>query len=135
MLNHLNKQPSPSDPDRFAATSATFALHPLTALALFALDHMLAVLEAISFGLFALASVLVGILAIGPVSAIQRRAYGDDRALAVAKGCIVGLLLAVPSPLPSYLTAMWGIASFIATKPRPPTGAAIDTDGFDREGK
>jgi len=129
-----NHRPS-NDSHKFSETAALYGLHPLTALVIFLFDHMLSLLEVISFGWFAFFSLVCGALVIGPVSVIQRRAYGDDRLLAVSKGCIVGLLLAVPSPLGSYLTGMWGIASVIGRKPGPPKAEAIDTDGFVNEEK
>ena len=123
--------PNPHDPNTFAEASATFTLHPLVALVLFGLDHMLGALELVSFGWLFFLSFLFGILVIGPVAVIQRRAYGDDRLLAVAKGCIVGLLLAVPSPLGSYLTGMWGIATFLAKKSGTRKPDVINTNGFE----
>ncbi len=44
---------------------------------------------------------------------IQKYSYGDSWPLAWAKSMLVGLLTAIPTPLPSFLTCGWGVMGFI----------------------
>jgi hypothetical protein len=48
----------------------------------------------------------------------QRHWYGDDRESALIKGLIVGLLTAIPTSLPGFLTIPSGIVGLVHLFPR-----------------
>ena len=48
----------------------------------------------------------------------QRHWYGDDRESAIIKGLIVGLLTAIPTSLPGFLTIPSGIVGLVHLLPR-----------------
>jgi hypothetical protein len=58
-------------------------------------------------------SVVVGLLLTIPCVLLQRYAYKDEWGVAVGKGFIVGILTAIPTPLPSIMTGIGGIAGAI----------------------
>jgi hypothetical protein len=128
------QRPPSLDPDHFAATARRFGvepppslaaflrlcrllgIHPLLALALFGGDWMLGGLEAISLGLFAFLSALIALLLLAPCAVVQHHSYGEPWSVAWSKATICSILLAIPSPLPSFLTASLGVAGAIAMK-------------------
>jgi|SRR5579872_4829487 len=126
--DHGSFPPAPQDPPLQAAPphppslgtlfriARLLGIHPLVAFVLFGCDWMLGALEVISFGLFVVLSLLVGLLVIPPCAVVQRQSYGDSWGPAIAKATIVGILLAIPSPLPSVLTIGLGAAGFIGMK-------------------
>lgn len=58
-------------------------------------------------------SVVVGLILTIPCTLLQRYAYKDEWGVAVGKGLIVGILTAIPTPLPSIVTGAGGIAGAI----------------------
>jgi len=58
-------------------------------------------------------SVLVAAILTIPCVLLQRYAYKDEWGVAVGKGLIVGILTAIPTPLPAIVTGMGGIAGTI----------------------
>jgi hypothetical protein len=80
-----------------------FGLDPRVALLTFLVDSMLFGGTVLSFGLLvpvaALAGVVLGVIAYRA----QMRWYGDDREAALIKGAIIGLLTAIPTPLPALV--------------------------------
>jgi hypothetical protein len=44
---------------------------------------------------------------------LQRAWYGDDRESALIKALVMGLITAIPSPLPTYLTAPAGVIGLV----------------------
>lgn len=134
MLNHHNNGPLGPRPshDSFAQIAALYGLYPLTAGGVVLADQMLGGMEVATFGVFAVVSVLVGVLLIPPCALIQRYAYGDAWPLAIGKALLVGLLTAIPSPLPSVLTAGLGIAGAIGLKHRAARRETIETDGEEK---
>jgi hypothetical protein len=92
------------------AFSVRYGLHPLVALMMFGLDYMLfTTLELPSMGLLAVLSFFIGFAAVIPCALIQKYSYHDSWGAAVGKAMAVGLLTAVPSPLPSFITGAWGV--------------------------
>ncbi len=124
--------PPPQDPlpdhipQGFLSLARTLGLHPLVALLMFLLDHMLFfTLEVPTFGALVVVSVIVGAASVLPMTLIQRYAYGDPWGAALGKGLAVGILTGVPTSLPSALTAGWGLlglAGMIGGGRRPPPG-------------
>jgi hypothetical protein len=87
-------------------------IHPLAALLMFVLDVML-------FGSGGLLvswpiSVPIGIVATIACVLIQKNAMRDQWGLAIGKGLFVGLLTAIPTPIPSLLTATGGALGTVA---------------------
>ncbi|MGA2777013.1 MAG: hypothetical protein ABSF94_05600 [Steroidobacteraceae bacterium] len=88
---------------RSAGFGRIFGLDPRIAFLMFIVDLMLFGSEALSLGLLIPVGVVVGVV-LGYVTArAQITWYGDDRESAIIKGIIVGLLTAIPSPLPAVV--------------------------------
>jgi len=86
-----------------------FGLDPRITLLTIAVDSMLFGGLVATLGTTALLSVPVGI-ALGFITyKAQRHWYGDDRESAIIKALIVGLLTAIPTSLPGFLTIPSGI--------------------------
>mgnify|MGYP001032687854 CR=1 FL=1 len=81
-------------------------LHPLVAILMIALDYMLFASGglAISWPI----SIPIGIIATIICVLVQKNAMRDQWGLAIGKGLFVGLLTAIPSPLPSIFTLIGG---------------------------
>jgi hypothetical protein len=104
----------------------TFGLHPLTAMGLFAVDWMLFGGEVATGGIGWLISLPVGMVLGFASILIQKHGYRDETMPALAKGLLVGLLTAIPTPLASFgfvpLAAFGAIKSFYSNE------AATDSD-------
>lgn len=85
-------------------------LHPLVAFAMVVVDLMLV---ASDLATAATVSVLVALVLTIPCILLQRYAYKDEWGVAVGKGLIVGILTAIPTPLPAIVTGAGGIAGAI----------------------
>ncbi len=107
--------------EKIKSFSQTFGLHPLTALGLFAIDWMLFGEEVATAGAGWLISLPVGVM-LGIIAIlIQKHAYKDKTAPAIAKGLLVGLLTAIPAPLSSFgilPLAAFGMIRALTSKPR-----------------
>jgi len=88
-------------------------LHPLVAFAMIAVDIMLfgedAALGPVGW---AVSCAVAAVLTV-PCILVQRFAYKDEWKLAISKGVIVGVLTAIPTPLPSIVTAASGVLGAI----------------------
>jgi hypothetical protein len=121
---------APTDPHSFAASAAVYGLHPLVAFGMVAADWMLFTgLEIPSLGVLAAVSFVVGLALVLPCVLIQRFAYADSWGAAIGKGTLVGLLTAIPTALPSFLIAGWGVVGAVGLKHR----RAIDTTGTESQ--
>jgi hypothetical protein len=87
----------------------TFGLHPAMAMLTVALDLMLHAADVVSAGLLIPFSMMAALALAVIVYRAQRRMYGDDRDSASIKALIVGLLTAIPSPLPYVLFVPAGV--------------------------
>ena len=86
-----------------------FGLDPRVALLTIVVDSMLFGGQLATLGASIVLSVPAGI-ALGLITyKAQRHWYGDDRESALIKGLIVGLLTAIPTSLPGFLTIPSGI--------------------------
>lgn len=99
---------------RLKYLSNAFGLHPLTALLLFAVDWMLFGEEVATGGIGWVISLPVGVLLGLVAMQIQKRFYKDDDRRARAKGLIVALLTAIPTPLSTL--GLLPLAAFGAVK-------------------
>ncbi len=88
-----------------------FGLHPLTALGMICVDMMLFGGDLTVVGW--VISVPVAILLTIPCILLQKYAYGDTWQVAVGKGMILGVLTAIPTPLPAVVTGAGGILGAI----------------------
>ncbi len=92
-----------------------FGLDPRIAFLTFVVDSMLFGGSLLSLGLLLPVSLAAGV-ALGFVAfRAQMKWYGDDRESALIKGVIVGLLTAIPTPLPAVLYVPSGIVGVIHT--------------------
>jgi hypothetical protein len=103
-------------------------LHPLVAFAMVVVDVMLI---AADLATAATVSVLVALVLTVPCVLLQRYAYKDEWGVAIGKGMVVGLLTAIPTPLPAIVTGVGGVAGTIGMltdnkepKPLPAPSAA-----------
>ncbi len=90
----------------------TVGLDPLVAFAVIAIDFMLFAPD--STGIGWVISCIVGFLLIFPCILLQHFSFGDKWMVAVAKGVIVGILTAIPTPLPSVVTGAVGVAGLLS---------------------
>ena len=95
--------------------TAALGIHPVPALVVITVDNMLFGAAVGTLGTAWIVSIPVAIvLAVGVVLFQHRGSPHDDLALAAAKGLFVGLLTAIPTPLPSVLTLGAGTAGGVA---------------------
>ena len=90
-----------------------FGLDPRVAFLTFVVDMMLFGGNVLTFGLLLPVSVGAGLVLGFVTYRAQRRWYGDDPDAALIKGTIVGLLTAIPTPLPAVLYVPAGIVGLI----------------------
>jgi hypothetical protein len=110
----------PEDPIRHGQAEGSgklfgqfFGLDPRVAVLAAIVDSMLFGGEVASLGAVVLLSVPAGI-ALGWVAyKAQRRWYGDDHETALIKASIVGLLTAIPTPLPVLLAIPAGLLGVV----------------------
>lgn len=88
-------------------------LHPLTAVGMIAVDVMLfhTDLGIITWPI----SVTVATLLMIPCVIMQRFAYQDAWLIALAKSLLVGILTAIPTPLPAVLTGGGGVLGLLGS--------------------
>lgn len=87
-----------------------FGIDPRVAFLTFILDIMLFGAEAGTFGTSTVFfSVPAGLVLAYIAFKAQMKWYGDDRESAVIKGLILGLLTAIPTPLPAILYVPAGV--------------------------
>lgn len=88
-----------------------FGIHPLGALAFICVDTMLFASELAVIGW--LISIPVGMIIGISCFLLQKFAYKDDIPTSIAKALIIGLLTAIPTPLPSVITGVGGVLGMI----------------------
>ena len=92
----------------------TVGIHPAVAVTVVAVDSMLFGGTVATGGIGWAASIPVGIVLGAAAGLIQRRGSPqDDLGLAAGKGLVVGLLTAIPTPLPAVLVAGAGTAGAV----------------------
>lgn len=91
-------------------------LSPLVAVGVICTDVMVNAVQVMTLGALMVLSLLAAI----PLGIIaykgQRKFYGDDHETALIKALLVGLLAAIPSPLPYMLFVPAGIVGFFRRK-------------------
>jgi hypothetical protein len=86
-----------------------FGIDPRIAVVMFVLDAMLNAGEIATLGLLVPVSLVAGVVLGYVTYRAQRKWYGDDKESAKIKAIIVGLLTAIPTPLPEILYLPFGI--------------------------
>jgi hypothetical protein len=98
-----------------------FGLDPRIAILTFIVDLMLNAGDLVTMGLLLPVSIAAG-LALGYITyKAQMNWYGDDKESAKIKAVIVGLLTAIPTPLPAILylpSGLVGLFHNLRSKPR-----------------
>jgi hypothetical protein len=90
-----------------------FGLDPRIAFLTFIVDAMLFGGVALTAGLLIPVALVAGVVLGFITYRAQMKWYGDDRESALIKGVIVGLLTAIPTPLPAILYVPSGILGLI----------------------
>lgn len=98
--------------NKFIQLCQLTGLHPLPAILMIILDYMLFVSGGLVISWFI--SIPIGIAATIICVLIQKNAMREQWGLAIGKGLFVGLLTAIPTPLPSFFTAIGGVAGTVA---------------------
>ena len=90
-----------------------FGLDPRIAFLTLIVDSMLFGGDVLSGGALVFLSIFIG-AALGFVAyKAQRKWYGDDKESALLKAVILGLLTAIPAPLPAILSVPSGILGLV----------------------
>lgn len=105
-------------PHTSSFTCDKLGFHPLTAFMMIGVDSMLFGGEIESGFLLCIFSACVGMALIIPCAIIQHRVYGDDVPTAIAKATCVGILTAIPTALPSFVTGIWGVVGAVGLAQR-----------------
>jgi hypothetical protein len=93
-------------------------IHPLAAFALITIDFMLFGKE-IALGPIGWAiSAIAGLLLTIPTYFLQRHSYHDTPHIAFAKALTLGILTAIPTPLPSLITGTGSILGLLSSLSR-----------------
>jgi hypothetical protein len=90
-----------------------FGLDPRIAFLMFVVDMMLFGGNVLTMGLLLPVSIGSGLVLAFVTYRAQRRWFGDDHDAALIKAAIVGLLTAIPTPLPAVIYVPSGILGFI----------------------
>lgn len=97
-----------------------FGLEPRIAILMLVVDSMLFGGTVMTLGLLIPVSLAAGAILGFIAFRAQIKWYGDDREAALIKGLIVGLLTAIPTPLPPLLYLPSGIIGLIHNRQKPP---------------
>jgi hypothetical protein len=108
-----------------------FGIHPLVAVGLVAVDFLLFGADATGVGW--LLSCLVATALMLPSILIQHFSYKDKWGTAIAKGIVVGILTAIPTPLPAVITGTGGIMGLLGMLK--PDNWSKDENPSDKETK
>jgi hypothetical protein len=90
-----------------------FGLDPRIAFLMFVVDSMLFGGNVLTFGLLIPISIVAGLVLGFVTYRAQLKWYGDDRESALIKSMAVGLLTAIPTPLPAILYVPSGVLGLI----------------------
>ena len=113
-IQTINSGPSrpTGEPPVSRGLGQLFGIDPRIAVVMFVLDAMLNAGEIASMGLLVPVSLVAGVVLGYVTYRAQRNWYGDDKESAKIKAIIVGLLTAIPTPLPEILYLPFGIVGF-----------------------
>ena len=92
-----------------------FGLHPLVAFCMIAVDWMMFAEDSVLGPIGWTISCIVAAVITVPCILLQFYTYKDSWPVAISKGLIIGVLTAIPTPLPSIITATSGVLGTIGT--------------------
>jgi hypothetical protein len=92
-----------------------FGLHPITAITTLAANAMLFTGELATMGALVPVAFAVAIVLGAMTFICQRRMYGDNESEALVKALAVGLLTAIPTGLPGFLTVPSAVVGLVHT--------------------
>jgi hypothetical protein len=92
-----------------------FGLHPIPAVTALAVNAMLFAGELATMGALVPVAFVVAIVLGAMTFICQRRMYGDDDNEALVKALAVGLLTAIPTGLPGFLTVPSAVVGLVHT--------------------
>ncbi len=95
--------------DTIARVSQTFGLHPLVGFGMFAVDSMLFGGTIVTGGTGWVVTVPIALALSIPCILLQKHSFGDGWGTATGKGLLIGVLTAIPTPLPSIISVGGGI--------------------------
>jgi len=98
---------------RSRGISQIFGLDPRIAFLTFVVDLMLFGGEILTFGLLIPIALVAGIVLGFITYRAQMKWYGDDRESALIKAVVIGLLTAIPTPLPAVVYVPSGVLGLI----------------------
>lgn len=102
-----------------------FGLEPRIAILMLLVDSMLFGGNVMTLGLLIPVSIAAGAILGFITFRAQMNWYGDDREAALIKGLIVGLLTAIPTPLPPLLYLPSGLIGLIHKREKRPASLAL----------
>ena len=108
---------------RFSDTIRILGLHPITGFGMFAVDWMLFGVSGSTLGIGWFITLPIALFLTGPCILIQRFAYRDGWGIATAKGMLIGILTAIPTPLPSVITLTAAVMGHLVAKPHRDDGS------------
>jgi len=100
--------------NKFIQFCQLFGFHPLVAFGMLAVDWMLFGQESVTLGITWPISIAVAAALAIPCALIQKFGMIDQWGLAIGKAAIVGILTAIPTPLPSTATFIAGTLGTVA---------------------
>ncbi|MBU0490963.1 MAG: hypothetical protein KKA73_09700 [Chloroflexi bacterium] len=100
---------SQNDDSRIVRVGQMLGLHPLVGFGMFAVDSMLFAETLATAGIGWTITVPVAVALTIPCVLLQKYAFGDGWGVAIGKGLMVGVLTAIPTPLPSIITVGGGV--------------------------
>jgi hypothetical protein len=109
-----------------------FGLDPRIAFLTFVVDLMLFGGTVLTFGLLIPIAIAAGVVLGFITYRAQLKWYGDDHESALIKGVIIGLLTAIPTPLPAIVYLPSGVLGLIHTARRGWTRIALGSQGPQR---
>ncbi|NKQ37515.1 MAG: hypothetical protein HF973_18115 [Chloroflexi bacterium] len=92
-----------------AEASQTFGLHPIVALMMTVVDFMLFSGTIVTAGTGWVVTVPIAIAFSIPCILLQKYNFEDNWGTAIGKGLLVGILTAIPTPLPSIFSIGGGV--------------------------
>ncbi len=99
--------------DTMKKFSQYFGLHPMVGFGMFAVDLMLFSFETATFEVGWLVSIPVGAALAIPSMLIQKYSYQDSWGAAIGKGLLIGVLTAIPTPLPAIVPFLGGVLGVV----------------------
>ena len=100
--------------NKFIQFCQSTGLHPFVGFGMFAVDWMLFGPESASLGITWSISIAVAAALTIPCVLIQKFGMRETWGLSIGKGALVGLLTAIPTPLPSVITFVGGALGTVA---------------------